>query len=253
MKNLNVRQSVKIIILLVIVVFGSVNMKAQVTIGLANSIPMKGALLELKTKDAPVTISGVIDPNNATVDEFGGGLGLPRVILEDRETLQPFVLTTDPDWVNASASKIKEHHAGLTVYNLTDNAAKKLHQGIYIWDGSKWSMTGGKRLFYLPAFNIDVDIAGVNPRQHDLYAEYEKQFNKATTGSQFISSNPALTEISSLENGHLYTRDELDYVITYFDDTVMTITSVTDGIMVYDIDSYNFTEKTFVNVVLVVK
>ncbi|MDR3218337.1 MAG: hypothetical protein LBU22_05045 [Dysgonamonadaceae bacterium] len=253
MKILNVKQSVKTIILSVIVVFGSVNLTAQVTIGSVTNVPMKGALLELKTKDAPKTITGVTDPNNATVDANGGGLGLPRVNLTDRATLQPFISTTDPDWVNASQTKIKEHHAGLMVYNLTDNATKNLHQGIYIWDGAKWAIMGGKRFFYLPSFNIEVDKAITGTRTYDLYAEYEKQFKKGTTGSQFISSNVALTEISSLENGHLYEPNELDYVITYYDNSVMTINSVTNGIMAYTINDFNFTEKTFINVVLVVK
>jgi hypothetical protein len=165
--------------------------------------------------------------------------------------LEPFI-PNNSDWT-ANTGKVKERNAGLTVYNLTDDASKNLRQGIYVWNGSEWSMMGGKRFFYLPSFNIDVDQAASNPRQYDLYAEYKKQFDKSTTGSQFVSSNPNLTEISSLENGHLYGRDELDYVVTYFDDTVMTITSVTGGIMEYNLNNFNFTEKTFINVVLVVK
>jgi hypothetical protein len=247
MKNLNV----KTILLLAIIAFGSASVKAQVTIGSADISPIKGALLELKTKDAPINISGVTYPNNSTVDKNGGGLGLPRVLLVSRKTLEPFI-PDNSDWT-ANTDKVKERNAGLMVYNLTEEPSENLRQGIYVWNGSEWSMMGGKRFFYLPSFNIEIDQEAINPHQYDLYEEYKKQFNKNTVGSQFVSSNPALTEISSLENGDLYERDELDYVVTYFDDTVMTVISVTGGIMLYNLDSFNFSEKTFVNVVLVVK
>jgi hypothetical protein len=256
MKNLNVKQRVKTVILFAIVAFGSVSVKAQVTIGSANLTPIQGALLELKTKEASTGIINVTDAGNTTVDGTdGGGLGLPRVKLVRRTTLEPFILTNDPEWTSNSTTKIKERNAGLTVYNLTEDDKEGLHQGINVWDGAKWSLMGGKRFFYMPAFNIGITGTG-GPFYCNLYDEYKRQFNSATAGSQFISSNSALTEISSLESGHLYGPEELDYVIIYYDNTVMAPTAPTinaDGLMTYYIDNLNFTENTFINIVLVVK
>jgi hypothetical protein len=106
---------------------------AQVTIGM-DAPPVKAALLDLKTQEA-ITPSSANDNTNVTSNK--GGLLLPRVKLKDKHTLEPFIPVSDPDWTNSSATKIKEVHAGLTVYNLTSNV--DFVPGMYTWDGQKWT------------------------------------------------------------------------------------------------------------------
>jgi hypothetical protein len=256
MKEFKLQRMMTMVLLFIITVLG-VKVNAQVLIG-SNKSTEKAAILEIKTKEPVTTITNVTDDGNVTIDptKGGGGVGLPRVKLVDRETLQPFVKTDDPDWIAASTSKIKEHHAGLTVYNLTDDAAKNLHQGTYIWNGAKWALIGGKRFFYMPSFNIAITGNGVYTR--NLYTEYKKQFDKSAADSQFISSNSELTEISSLENGKIYEKDELDYVVTYYDSTVMdppTLgTGANAGELTFKVTNATaFSNNTYFTIVLVVK
>jgi hypothetical protein len=259
MERFNLRQGVKTTIMLVIVVFGSINVKAQVTIGSADYAPVRGALLELKTQEASTSISSATDAGNITVDVNGGGLGLPRVKLVNRKTLEPFISKDDTEW-KSNVNKIKERNAGLMVYNINVSEAnekeadKIFRQGIYTWDGEKWWLLGEKRYFYLPSFNIEIDPNESNTRTCDFYEEYKKQFDKETTGSQFISSNSNIKTISSLENGRVYGPNELEYVVTYYDTSVMTIKNISEeGLMEYTIESFDFSEKTYINVILVVK
>jgi hypothetical protein len=260
MKNFNLKHSVKTIIGVAILVLWSISVQAQVTIGSQTS-PVKGALLELKTKEASTAITHVTDAGNTTVGANGGGLGLPRVQLMNRKTLEPFIATDDAEWTDNATSRIKERHAGLTVYNLQvsgtneTNPDNMFRQGVYVWDGNAWSLLGEKKQFYMPSFNIEIDPDNLNAQTCDLYKEYQKQFdNSGGANTLFVSSNSNITTISSLENGRLYGKQELDYVITYYDsDTMENLTVDTDGWMQFDLKNLNFTEKTFINVVLVVK
>ncbi|MDR3340236.1 MAG: hypothetical protein LBT25_09145, partial [Candidatus Symbiothrix sp.] len=188
---------------------------------------------------------------NVTVDASGGGLGLPRVQLADRANLEPFISATDPDWL-ANTDNIKEHHAGLTVYNLTDDTLKNFRQGIYVWNGDQWSMMGGKRHFYMPSFNIEVKVDSTY--ECDLYEAYKRQFEKAGS-NLFVSNNSNLETISSLENGDIYASRELDYVVTYYDAAVMDPPTIAnDGKMTFTVtDVGSISAKTFFTVLLVVK
>jgi hypothetical protein len=253
MKIFKLKQFMTMVLLFIAV--AGIKVNAQVTIGSDNP-PAKAAILEIKTKEPASDIKSVTDDGNVTVDKNGGGIGLPRVKLADRETLEPFVLTTDAEWASGK-SKIKEHHAGLTVYNLTNDPAKRLRQGTYIWNGAEWTMTGGKRFFYLPSCNIE--ILGNGTYTFDLYEEYEKQFSK-DAAHQFVSSNAQLSAISALENGDLYTREELDYAVTYYDSTVMAAAPVMGntpndwGKMTFTVtDVTKFSNDTYFVIVLVVR
>lgn len=236
-------------IILLIFITNSTN--AQVTIGSGNPTA-KGALLEIKSQEA--------DANNITSEK--GGLGLPRVKLTNRTTLEPFISTTDTEWVNATTTKIKEKHAGLVVYNLHEspasetNADKILRKGVYIWDGSRWNTESlnQKRYFHLPSFNIPLSAIGTG-LVFDLYGEYERQFTKnALANPTFVSSNSAITTVPSPLNGRLYTREELDYVITYYDDNILDEVKVLpNGTMTYDVISINTTPDSYMNVVFIVK
>lgn len=222
---------------------------AQVTIG--SSVPTERAsLLEIKTQEA--------DSKNITSTK--GGLGLPRVYLVDKTTLEPFVPVGDTDWVNAATSKIKEKHAGLMVYNIYESPAKEtdrnktFRQGVYIWNGEKWILEtkDDSRYFSPPSFNIPLATIGTT-LTYDLHKQYEEQFTKAGN-TTFVSSNAALTTIPSPYAGNLYKRSELDYAITYYDSAIIENVSVdANGVMTYKVKSLDVSANSFVNVVFVIK
>jgi hypothetical protein len=96
--------------------------KAQVTIG-SGIEPQRGALLDVKSKDAAT-------PGGETTDQNGGGILMPRVELVDINSLEPFIAAGDQD------ADTKANHKGLVVYNLT--ATGGFAAGPYSWDGTKW-------------------------------------------------------------------------------------------------------------------
>jgi hypothetical protein len=242
---------------------------AQVTIG-SNNQPQKGVLLELKTKDSDVTnLNVVTDDENETVDENGGGLVLPRVKLQNRTLLEPFIRVTSSEWIS-NAAHLKETHAGMMVYNINDNKLtatnddEKFELGLYVWNGSKWAkLTEGtvdelnsneNRFFYMPSFNIELSAIGTD-YTCNLYEQYQKQFTADLgTNPVFRSSNPSIEFIPSYNSNDLYDPTELDYVVTYYDNTVINITNISaSGIMTYDVLSTNLTANSFINIVLVVR
>jgi hypothetical protein len=95
---------------------------AQVTIG-SGLEPQRGALLDVKSKDAAT-------PGGETTDQNGGGILMPRVELVDINSLEPFIAAGDQD------AATKANHKGLVVYNLTDTGG--FAAGPYSWDGTKW-------------------------------------------------------------------------------------------------------------------
>ncbi len=200
---------------------------AQVTIG-SDIEPNRACLLDMKTIDVKNPVS-VNDISNATVDAERGGLGLPRVQLVDLTTLEPFI-PVDADW-DANTGKIKECHAGLTVYNIKvsdpnePDKNKTFSQGLYVWDGSMWRLVkddnNNKRYFYMPSCFID--LTGKTPAtayNYDLYGEYKRQFTRAGN-PQFVSSNSSLSEIPSIKGSRVYLPSELDYVISYYDPNII--------------------------------
>jgi hypothetical protein len=118
----------KKIILISLICLSSVQiLKSQVTIGSSNE-PVKAALLDLKTKNP--------EADNVTVENGkGGGLVLPRVQLVSKTTLEPFIPTTDSDWLTKEA-EMKKLHIGMMVYNLKSNSV--FSPGIYVWAGTEW-------------------------------------------------------------------------------------------------------------------
>lgn len=228
----------------------------QVTIG-SSVPPAKAAILELKTK--------VADPlTNETTGTGGGGLGLPRVKLENKKNMMPFI--ADDANFQSNVDKVKDVHIGLTVYNLTSNlttetnADKRFRQGIYVWDGSQWNFIyegQGQRYFYIPSANIPLADASGNKltgATYNLYDNiYKAQFTK-TGNSTFVSSNPSLNFIPSPLTSSLYAASDLDYVVTYYDSKIVKINSIsTSGVMSYDVLSLDTTPSSFLNVVFVIK
>ena len=235
------------------------SMRSQVTLG-SGIPPAKAALLELKSEEkdlsgVPVGTDAITHIDNVTSTK--GGLVLPRVMLENKKTLEPFVTATES---NANAGKLKEKHAGLMVYNIYVSAEtetdpdKRFKQGIYTWDGARWILEtkDNSCYFYIPSFNIPLTAIGVG-KTFDLYDQYKKQFTKVGN-TAWISSNASLTTIPSPSEGRLYTRAELDYAITYYDKNILeNISIANNGVMTYDIKSLNTTPDSFINVVFIVK
>ena len=224
---------------------------AQVTIG-SDGMANRAALLDIKDRVTP----GL---NNETATT--GGLLLPRVLLVNPATLEPFIPTTDTEWINNTTSKIKEKHIGLQVYNLS--TANGFTKGMYIWNGTAWEKQDLQQddvqqninyFFYLPSFNIAI-TANQN-HEIDLYAEYERQFTRRLNAN-FVS-NPAFTLdlLPMAGTDRLYQRNELDYVITDFDEQIInpnTISISDDGKLKFDVISTETSKKSYFNIMFIIK
>jgi hypothetical protein len=212
--------------------------KGQVTIG-SDIAPLSGVLLDIKSK------AGTSGTGDATTDANGGGLGLPRVVLTSETSLAPFL-------PSAIASEMKDR-TGLMVYNISTTSPFK--PGVYVWDGTRWNVAGGGvKWFYMPSIHINVTVSALPQNGSvDLYAQYLAQFTKNT--GLWKSSNTALANIPVSDSGALYTANQLDYVITYYDNTVFSAVSVnTSGVMNYTVAANsNITSATYFNIVFVVK
>lgn len=232
------------VILLLFVAGFTLNANSQITIG-SEILPMKAALLDIKS-------IGPAAPGGATTNANGGGLLLPRVSLTALDSFTPFSKAADEDLSD---------YKGLTIYNLKDDAAAQLAVGIYVWDGTKWTLAGGSdsrlKFFYMPSINIPVVLDENDP--FDLYQNYLDQFtggltakniNLIASGQAASGADIAPTEIN---NGVVFERNELYYYVTYYDPTVMgDITIDENGVMSYK-GLAAPTENTFINVVFVIR
>ncbi|WP_128330584.1 hypothetical protein [Apibacter sp. HY039] len=226
------RNCAGVILLNLFLFFTSLN--AQVTIG-HGSAPGRGAILEIKTQSASSPIS-VTD--NANITSTQGGLGLPRVKLLSKNSLQPFI--------TSATAEENITHAGLTVYNINNTNGFGL--GVYVWNGSEWegmssAVPNDKIWFYMPSFNLS--LSGTTTTTFDLYSEYKKQFTQAGN-AQYIASGSTSIPV--------YNSNELEYIVTYYDNTVVTINSITaSGIMTYTPTGTAPTAYSLINIVFVVK
>lgn len=143
---------------------------AQVTIG-SGIPPEKAALLDMKTKKAAID-------GSATTDENGGGLLLPRVELNSRTDLTPFI--SQGDMSDEEYSQLKLRHKGLIIYNLS--TGNKFTPGIYNWDGQQW------QAMYTRDGSVEKDIwllngnSGTNPDNNFLGTIDEKDLSIRTQG-----------------------------------------------------------------------
>ncbi|MDR1645913.1 MAG: hypothetical protein LBS05_08875 [Tannerellaceae bacterium] len=212
------------------------NANGQVTIG-SDIAPLSGVLLDIKSK------AGTAGTGDATTDAAGGGVALPRVTLTSLTSLAPFL-------ASASPAEMKDR-TGLTVYNISTTSPFK--PGLYIWDGAKWNVAGGGvKYFYMPSVNIPVTSTGTG-KTFNLYEAYKNQFTKSTN-TLWKSSNSALNYIPSPESDRLYTAAELDYVVTYYDSSIISsLTISAAGVMTYAVSSINTTAASYFNIIFVVK
>lgn len=126
------------------------------------------------------------------------------------------------------------------------------------------------RFFYMPAvvFNTDNQTTGTTTLTRDLYQLYANQFNGTphnivqganTAGTAavetvnytggVVSSANATNALSS----YLFTRGELEYHITYYDQTVFEIVGITEGgVLEYKIIG-EATPMSYMNIVFVIK
>ncbi|MDU1892877.1 MAG: hypothetical protein E6767_19525 [Dysgonomonas sp.] len=104
---------------------------AQVTIG-SGFTPEKAALLDIKE----------IANKNGGETAHTGGLLLPRVNLEKRTELYPFIRESNYPSNNPDNDPIykaeKPAHTGLIVYNLSEVLSEDFEQGFYLWNGTEW-------------------------------------------------------------------------------------------------------------------
>lgn len=132
----------------------------------------------------------------------------------------------------------------------TPKTVKVAQAGYYYFDGTIWRSVGsgaGLQFFYMPPFNLPI-TAVANNVTFDLYAEYKKQFTK-TGNSTYVSSNTSLATIPNL-----YTADKLDYVVTYYDNTVVKVNSISAaGVLNYNVLKTEIDAGSFITIILVVK
>jgi hypothetical protein len=211
-------------------IFAAISANAQVTIG-SDIEPPKGVMLNLQDQ-AP-------NSDNETVRR--GGLGLSRVKLVNRNTLEPFISIDDTKWKD-NTSKIREHHTGLMVYNINATQVEDdsdlettFRLGLYIWNGKQWKEAefGKEAFFVLPLPNFDL-TAGTHTL--NLYNEYKAQY--AATG-------------------RLYALAEVDFAITYYNEDVIEINSLSaNGELSYTIATTpdaSPTPEVFINAVVNLK
>ncbi|NDW09973.1 hypothetical protein [Dysgonomonas sp. 520] len=250
---MNIKTKMKIAAAILMIFTVNISINAQVTVGSDNPAA-KAALLEIKSEETtnPTSVTDVTNVTSRT-----GGLGLPRVQLVNTGTLEPFIATTATEWSAGNKALTMIKHAGLMVYNLSLTNGFK--QGIYVWDGAQWvivkddnSGASAERYFYIPSFNIGLGSVGATSTVN-LYEEYRKQFTKAGN-STFVSNNASLNVVPSAGPGVLYTPDQLDYVVTYYDTDIFDTVSINNsGVMTYKVKSLNTTPGSYLNVVFVVK
>ena len=209
----------KIYLLLFFVAVFAMNISAQVTIGSINA-PTQGAVLELNSSNL--------------------GFLPTRVDLTSLTELTPIV-------------GVKADLKGMVVYNNTATATIPL--GLYLWDGEKWGLlevVDGEKWFYMPSIVIETDEDGA--KQKDLYALYKEQLNSASTN---IMNGMGAVVPSAGAPGQVLANipaaTDLYYYVTDFDKEVFSNVSITaDGKMSYTVTG-PATDKTFMNIVFVLK
>jgi len=220
------------VVILVLAAFFSAPMKAQVTIG-RKSDPDPNALLDLKQNTDNSSTKGFLPP---------------RVALSSTTSALP---------LTAPIAN------GMTVYNTA--TAGDVTPGYYYWNSSipKWVRVGNggtaaPTFFYMPSIVLPLDNsdtslfdtynAGTQTFTVDLYKRYAAQFGMTPTN--------VAKSASAVNPLPLYTANQLEYFVTYYDASVFASVSVSDaGMLTYTLkpSPLPLSDKTFMNIIFEVK
>ena len=104
--------------------------------------------------------------------------------------------------------------------------------------------------FYMPSILVDVSTS-VTETSINLHDEYLRQFN-ADYPLSGIVKNPSASNEDTFTR--VYAANELNYYIIGYDETVFYEITISDeGEMVYSVNADNVSDKTYMNIVFVVK
>lgn len=225
MKKANVKPKLRIqqILTISFLLFISLNLisiptYAQVTIG-SNLEPEKAAILDLKEKE---------DKDGGPTAEKGG-LILPRVNLEKKKQLYPFIrekgysasnyddASYDPNVADPDYAKEKPAHKGLVVYNLKEDDDEELCLGFNQWDGEQWNCFEQKASSAL--FSIDCSSLKVMGDYGDGIALNSSNYIKVS----ITITRPGAYSISAAsnpDNGYFYETTGTFYTTGTFPVTI---------------------------------
>lgn len=132
----------------------------------------------------------------------------------------------------------------------TSKTAKVINIGYYYFDGSIWqAIDQPGQYFYLPTFFIPTSAIGTG-YTFDLYNNVYKMQFLQTGNTSYTTSN---TTLSMIPAGR-YAATELDYVVTYYDQDIIKINSISaSGVINYNVISTLLGPGSFINVVLITK
>ncbi len=176
---------------------------------------------------------------------------------QDKGILIPRVQLTsifDTTTVKALSGAVSTYENSLLVYNTkTSNLKneKDVAPGFYYWETDRWVRMitqNQQQFFYMPSIIIPTAADQIQSKdvfgQINLYEKYEQQFSKAAT------KNP-----SSSTKLPVFLKNQLDYYITWYDDSVFSDVKVSDaGVLSYKIKpNADVSIGSFMNIVFVVK
>lgn len=219
---------------------------------------MKTILVSLATLLSTTTMFAQVGINTDTpksfslldVESSNKGILIPRVSLSstfDKQTV-----------TNYDGGTVINYENSLLVYNTntsaltgTSEAFKNVTPGFYYWETDRWiRMTSKKdqQFFYMPSIIIPTATDQIASTETfgviDLYAIYKGQFSNA-----MVKNTSASTSLP------IYNVNQLDYYITWYDDTVFSNVTVSDnGVMNYSIKpNADVTVGSFMNIIFAVK
>lgn len=200
--------------------------------------PILGSSDNIYSTDGSLDSTRTIDlnSNNLTIDgaadgditfEADGDVGIGTTSPSARLDVQGGTVTLGEYGTGAQADTTNVD------YILTTNSSGQVKE-LNTAKNTRW--------FFPPALVIDAsDI--ITGATLDLYADYLDQMS-----TPMVSSDGASGSIP------FYQRDELEFHITFFDDTTLGSVSInSDGVMTYDVISVPFDNYTIINVVFVIK
>ncbi|MDH6307187.1 hypothetical protein M2451_002421 [Dysgonomonas sp. PFB1-18] len=205
-----------------LIICGSENVKAQVTIGSATP-PNKDALLDLS------------EQTNGTAQK---GLLMPRVSLQSTTLAAPMTA----------------HVEGMTVYNT--QTADDVQPGYYYNNGTRWIrlVPEAETFFYMPSIVLPLEPTGgteynttLQQFEIPLYQKYSEQF--ALTKTTHTTKNPLAGTLP------LYPATRLDFFVTYYDEDVFEQVAVdNNGLLTYKVkNGYSISDNTYMNIIFKVK